>query len=178
VNDLTGADWLGLFGHFLMLSMLSIGGAITTAPEMQRYVVGEQGWMSDDQFTASVALAQAAPGPNVLFVAVVGYNVAGLLGMLVTMVGILIPSSTLALAAMRWSHARRDSRGVRAVVAGLAPLTIGLLLATGWVLAAPLHGAPGAIVLVLASAFVMWRWRPNPLWLICVGALVGALGGV
>jgi chromate transporter len=95
----------------------------------------------------------------------------------VTMVGILIPSSTLALAAMRWSQARRDSRGVRAMVAGLAPLTVGLLLATGWVLAAPLQGAPGAIVLVIASAFVMWRWRPNPLWLICAGALVGALGG-
>lgn len=177
MNTLTPADWLSLFGHFLMLSMLSIGGAITTAPEMQRYVVGQQGWLSDEQFTASVALAQAAPGPNVLFVAVVGYNVAGLLGMLVTMVGILIPSSTLALAAMRWSHARRASRGVKAFVAGLAPLTIGLLLATGWVLAAPLQGAPGAVALVLASAFVMWRWRPNPLWLIAAGALVGALGG-
>lgn len=122
--------------HLLRLSMLSVGGAITSAPEMQRYV-----------------------------------------GMLVTMVGILILSSTLALAAKRWSHAQRASGGVRAFVAVLAPLTIGLLLATGLVLAAPLQGARGAIALVIASAFVMWRWRPNPLWLIAAGALVGGLGG-
>jgi chromate transporter len=177
VNALTPADWLGLFGHFLLLSLIAIGGAITTAPEMQRYVVGQQGWLSDEQFTASVALAQAAPGPNVLFVAVVGYNIAGLLGVLVTMAGILLPSSTLALAAMRWGQARRESIGVRAFVAGLAPLTIGLLIATGLVLAAPMRGSVGALMLVAASALVMWRWRLSPLWLIGAGALVGALGG-
>lgn len=176
VNTLTLADYVGLFGHFLMLSMLAIGGAITTAPEMQRYVVGERGWLSDEQFTTSVALAQAAPGPNVLFVAVVGYNAAGLMGVLVTMAGILLPSSTLALAAMRWGSARRESRGVRAFVAGLGPLTIGLLLATGLVLAAPMRGSTGALALVLASTLVLWRWKVNPLWLITAGALVGALG--
>ena len=176
MSSLSAADWLALFGHFLLLSLIAIGGAITTAPEMQRYVVGQQGWLTDEQFTASVALAQAAPGPNVLFVAVIGYNIAGLLGVVVTLAGILLPSSTLALTAMRWGQARRESLGVRAVVAGLAPLTIGLLVATGAVLAAPLTDAPGAIGLVLASAFVMWRYKPNPLWLIAAGALVGALG--
>ena len=70
-----------------MLSLLAVGGAITTAPDMQRYVVGEHGWISDAQFTASVAIAQAAPGPNVLFVAVIGWNVAGLAGVPATMAG-------------------------------------------------------------------------------------------
>ena len=79
-----GAGDLGaMFLHFTLLSLLAIGGAITTAPDMQRYVVAERGWLSDAQFTASVALAQAAPGPNVLFVAVVGWNVAGLAGVAV-----------------------------------------------------------------------------------------------
>jgi hypothetical protein len=74
---LSGADLLGMFAHFLVLSLLAIGGAITTAPDMHRYVVDEHHWISDAQFSASIAIAQAAPGPNVLFVAVIGWNVAG-----------------------------------------------------------------------------------------------------
>jgi hypothetical protein len=77
---LTAGDWLSLFLHFMVLSLLAIGGAITTAPDMQRFIVRDQGWLTDAQFTASVALAQAAPGPNVLFVAVIGFNVGGLAG--------------------------------------------------------------------------------------------------
>ena len=82
-SALSSADLLGLFGHFLLLSLLAVGGAITTAPDMHRYVVAEHGWISGAQFTSSIALAQAAPGPNVLFVAVIGWNVAGPLGALV-----------------------------------------------------------------------------------------------
>ena len=85
---------------------LAVGGAITTAPDMQRYLVRERGWIGDGEFTASVALAQAAPGPNVLFVAVLGWNVAGAAGAAVTLAGIMLPSTTLALWATRWGRAR------------------------------------------------------------------------
>ena len=95
------ADLLGLFGHFLLLSLLAVGGAITTAPDMHRYIVDEHGWITDAQFTTSIALAQAAPGPNVLFVAVLGWNVGGPLGALATMSGILLPSTALSLLATR-----------------------------------------------------------------------------
>ena len=66
----TGADWWALVSHFLTLSLMAVGGAITTAPDMHRYLVVQQSWLSDAQFNASIALAQAAPGPNVLFVAI------------------------------------------------------------------------------------------------------------
>ena len=72
---LTPADWLTLFTHFASLSLLAVGGAITTAPDMHRFLVTEQQWLTDAQFTSSIAIAQAAPGPNVLFVALVGWNV-------------------------------------------------------------------------------------------------------
>jgi len=173
---MTAANLLGLFGHFLLLSMLAIGGAIATAPDMHRYVVVQQHWITDSQFTSSVALAQAAPGPNLLFVAVIGWNVAGIIGVLVTMVGILLPSTTFTLAVSRWGHTRRESRGVRAFTSGMAPLTIGLVLATGWVLTEPSRGSPGAIALVAVSALAMLRTKINPLWLVGLGALVGGLG--
>lgn len=173
---LSAADWLGLFGHFLMLSLLAIGGAIATAPDMHRYLVGEHGWLTDAQFTASIALAQAAPGPNVLFIPVLGYGVGGLAGAAVTLLGALLPSTTLALAATRWGARRRETRGVRAFVAGMAPVTLGLLLATGWVLTEPSRQHPGAVVLVVVSVLALWRTKMSPIWLVAAGAVVGALG--
>ena len=78
---LTGGDWAAVFAQFLLLSLLAIGGAIGTAPEMHRYLVEQQHWMTDAQFSAAIAIAQSAPGPNLLFVAVLGWGVAGPLGM-------------------------------------------------------------------------------------------------
>jgi len=169
---------LSLFLHFGMLSLLAVGGALTTAPEMQRYVVGERGWLSDAQFTSSVAIAQAAPGPNLLFVAVVGWNIAGLAGVLATLAGSLLPSTTLALAASRYGQRHRESRAMRAFAAGMAPLTLGLLLATGWVLSAPVRDSWGALLLLPLTALMLLKTRISPIWLVAVGALVGALGWV
>ncbi|MDE2094172.1 MAG: chromate transporter, partial [Burkholderiales bacterium] len=168
--------------HFLLLSMLSVGGAIATVPDMHRYIVVDQHWLTDAQFTASIAIAQAAPGPNVLFVAVLGWNVAGLLGALTTMAGILLPSTALSLWATRWGTQRRETRAVRAFTSGLTPLTVGLLLSTGWVLAEPYlrnpHSRWGALALVAISVAVMMRTRLSPMWLVALGMGAGALGWV
>ena len=96
-----------------MLSLFAVGGAITTAPDMHRYVVAEHHWISDAQFTPSIAIAQAAPGPNVLFVATLGWNVAGPLGAIATMFGTLMPSTALTLVVTRWGAAARDARHAR-----------------------------------------------------------------
>ncbi len=178
----TQPDLWALFLHFLTLSLLSIGGAITTAPEMHRYLVGEQHWLSDTQFTSSIALAQAAPGPNVLFVAVLGWNVAGLPGALAAMAGILLPSTTLVLAATRWARNNRDSIGVRAFTAGMAPITLGLLLATGWLLAQPFLAAPehraSTLALIAATLVLTLRTKLSLVWLVLGGGVLGALGWV
>ena len=167
---------LSLFMHFGMLSLLAVGGALTTAPDMQRYVVGERGWLSDAQFTSSVAIAQAAPGPNLLFVAVVGWNIAGLAGVLATLAGSLLPSTTLALAASRYGDRHRQSRAMRAFSAGMAPLTLGLLLATGWVLTAPVRDNWGALLLLPFTVLMLLKTKISPIWLVAVGAAAGALG--
>ncbi|HEX2540530.1 MAG TPA: chromate transporter [Caldimonas sp.] len=181
-SPLSAGDLLGLFIHFLVLSLLAVGGAITTAPGMHRYVVLEHAWITDAQFTASIALAQAAPGPNILFVAVIGWNVAGPLGALATMVGILLPSTTLTLVAARWGRERRETRGMRAFTTGMTPITIGLLVATGWILAHPYvvgsGHALGALALIAACIAVMMRTKLSPTWLVGLGAVVGALGWV
>lgn len=193
----TLAHWLDLFLHFASLSLLAVGGAITTAPDMQRYLVDEQGWLSDAQFTSSIALSQAAPGPNVLFVALLGWNVGlnagggpgvgwlawgwALLGVLVSMVAIMLPSSVLTYTATQWGHRNRELRAVRAFKTGMAPIVIALLIATGWLLSAthnqPLRDWP-LWLLTVATTLLVWRTRVHLLWLIGAGGLLGALGWV
>jgi chromate transporter len=175
MTTLTLAEALPLFGHFLVLSLLAIGGAIVVAPEMHRLMVGQMHLLDDTQFNASIALAQAAPGPNVLFVAVLGYQAAGLAGAVVTLAGIMLPSTLLAVGATRWAQARQHRIGIRAFKAGLAPITIALLAATGWVLTAQNPTAP-VILLTAITALFAWRTRIHVLWLIAAGAIAGATG--
>ncbi len=176
LHGLGWADLLQLFLHFTLLSMLAIGGAITTAPDMQRYLVQSQGWLSAEQFTASVAIAQAAPGPNILFVALMGWQVAGVAGVLASMGGMMGPSSLLALAVGRYGRRRADALALRAFTGGMVPLTLGLLLATGWILTEPTRGQWPAVALVALTIAVMLGTRVSPMWLIALGAVVGMLG--
>ena len=186
MNALTLAptDWLQLLLHFATLSMLGVGGAITTLPDMHRYLVDRQHWLLDSQFNASVALAQAAPGPNILFVALMGWHV-GLnagggwlapMGALITIIGILLPSSVLTYAAGQWSHRNRELRAVRAFKQGLAPTVVGLLIATGLILASAgastLDQWPVWLIAAL-STLLVWRTRLHILWLLSAGALIG-----
>ena len=191
-------DWLALLAQYMMLSMLSISGAITTVPDMHRYLVTQQGWLTDAQFSSSVAIAQAAPGPNVLFVALMGWNVGlnaggglaagphawalGMLGLTITMVGIMLPSTTLTYMATRWGHRNRDRRGVRAFKQGMAPIVVGLLVATGVILANGNHhpDTPAWHLWLVAgvAGLLVWRTKIHLLWLLGAGALLGALGFV
>ena len=182
-------DWLDLCRHYFSISLLAVGGAITTAPEMHRYLVVQQHWLSEAQFNASIAIAQAAPGPNVLFVALMGWNVGlnaggvgpALLGMLTTMGGMLLPSTLLTYLAARWGHENRGLRAVRAFKLGLAPIVIALLIATGWILASA-HDQPARDwplwLLTLASTLLVWRTRIHLLWLLGAGALLGWFGWI
>lgn len=178
----TPVDLMDLFLHFLTLSLLSIGGAISTVPEMHRFLVDRTGWLSESGFTSSIALAQAAPGPNVLFVAVLGYNAAGLAGAAASMAGILLPSTVLTLTATRWMRANRGHVGLRAFSAGMMPLTLGLILATGWLLALPLLRASehrwGTLALIAATVVLTLRTKLGLVWMVLGGGVLGALGMV
>ena len=195
IITLSNADWLALLTHFLSLSLLAVGGAITTAPDMHRYLVTQQHWLSDSQFTSSIALAQSAPGPNVLFIALFGWNVGmnagggvaagyaawpyAALGVLLAMIGILLPSTTLTFAAARWGHQNRELRAVRAFKQGMAPIVIALLIATGWILAANNGNAVKSWplwLLTAVTALLVWRTRIHMLWLLGVGGLLGWFG--
>lgn len=186
-------DWLALVLHFGLLSLLSVGGTISTAPDMHRYLVLQQAWLSDAQFGAAIAIAQASPGPNLLFVALfgwhIGLNAAGappygwadwalaLLGLALALLSTVLPSSLLALAATRWAQRHQHWRSLRAFKTGMAPLVVALILAIGWLLAsAPRQPAQDwpLWLLTAGAAWLVWRTRVHLLWLIGAGAVVGA----
>ncbi len=184
---LTAQDWLNLLAHYLMLSLLSVGGAVSTVPDMHRFLVEQQHWLTDAQFNASIALAQASPGPNLLFVALLGWNVGlnaggwptGLLGVALSLLGILVPSTALTYAAAQWGHRNRELRAVRAFKQGLAPIVVALLMATSAIMASAngtnLSNWPLWLV-TAATAVIVWRSKIHLLWLLGAGALLGWFG--
>jgi chromate transporter len=188
-------DWFDLFMHFAVLSLLGIGGAITTAPDMHRFLVSEKNWLTDESFSSCIALAQSAPGPNVLFVALMGWQVGlnagggfsagahawwlGMMGMTLTMLGIMLPSSVLTYKATKWAHVNRDLISVQTFKSGMAPIVIGLLVSTGWLLSAAHRdlAQDWKIWMVTAVAtLVMLRTSIHLLWLIAAGGILGAAG--
>ena len=183
------AEWFQFFLHYLSLSLLAIGGAITMIPDMHRFLVDQNFWLTNAQFNASVAIAQAAPGPNVLFIALMGWNVGmnaggvlqGLLGITLAITGMLIPSSVLTYNATQWGHRNRNMRAVRAFKQGMAPIVVGLLIATGLILASASGKSPEhwpVWLLAGVSAVICWRTKLHILWLLGAGALLGWFGWI
>ena len=192
---LSPQDWFDLFMHFALLSLMGIGGAITTAPDMHRFLVDERQWLTDESFSSCIALAQSAPGPNVLFVALMGWQVGinaggglsaglaawwlGLLGVILTMLGIMLPSSILTYKATKWAHVNRDLISVQAFKSGMAPIVIGLLVSTGWLLSAAHRDFSQDWKLWLMTAIasaVMLKTSVHLLWLVAAGGILGAAG--
>jgi chromate transporter len=180
--------WLSLFTHFMLLSLLAVGGAITTASDMQRYVVEKQGWLSDMQFTSCIAIAQAAPGPNVLFIPLIGWQIGmqmggtyvdAAVGLLGTFIGIMVPSSTLTFAATRWLQRNANHVIALASKASLAPISIALLLATSWLLASSHDNAAkdGPLwIFTITALLLAWKTKMHPLLILGAGAVLGMLG--
>ncbi|MBN9526302.1 MAG: chromate transporter [Alphaproteobacteria bacterium] len=167
-----------LFWQFAFLSLMAIGGANSIIAEIHRQVVDVQHWLSAQQFAAVFALAQAAPGPNVLVVSLIGWEVAGLAGALVATVGMCGPSCVLAYLAYRgWARYGTRPWAV-AIQAGLTPITVGLLFSTGLLLATGGDNAWAGVAIAGFTAAVVLKSRITPLWLLAGAALVGIAAGL
>lgn len=161
--------------YFGILSLVSFGGMASVMPEMQRFVVDVKGWATAGEFIQLFAVAQAAPGPNVLIASLVGWKVAGLPGALVALAAICAPAAALALWVSSLWERFRDSPWRRAVQRMLVPLVVGLVLSGGYVIATP--GAPDWrmwLIAALSAAGTLHR-SLNPLWILAAGGFAGGL---
>lgn len=164
---------LALLWVFGLLSVLAVGGGTAVLPEMKALVVNQHHWLTSDQFGQIYSLGQLAPGPNMLMVSVIGYRVAGAAGAAAALLGFFVPAGLIMFLCGRIWDRYESSPWKEAVQRGLAPLTIGLMLAGTWVLAKTVILAPStAVIAVIVTAILLWR-HVNPALLIFGGGIVG-----
>lgn len=159
--------------YFALLSIVSVGGMPSVMPEMQRLVVDVQGWMSATEFTQVFALAQAAPGPNVLVTALVGWKVAGIAGGLAALAAFCVPAAALSYAVGGLWDRMRDAPWRKAIQRALVPITVGFVASGGYILATPLGLDWRAAAIAGASALAIAATRANPLWFLGAGGVAG-----
>ena len=173
-----GGVLLTLAVQFAIMALLAVGGANAVVPEMHRLAVEQRMWMSEREFTDMFAISQAAPGPNVMLVTLIGYHVAGFAGAIVTTVAMCGPTAVLAhFLSSAWE--RFKDRPWRVVAqAGLVPISVGLVGASAIVLTrAADHSWLAAAITAITAVVAFWtRW--NPLWLIGIAGLAGLTGWV
>jgi chromate transporter len=162
--------------RFSALSLVAIGGINAILPEVHRVVVDVEGWMTSAEFAELFALAQLAPGPNAMIVALVGWKVAGIAGAVVATLAVCGPSSVACYVAWQWADRLQQSE-LRAVIQrALAPIAIGLILASGYTVARGADHSPGALVLTVLATATLAFTRINPVWVLLAGAAAGMAG--
>jgi chromate transporter len=167
---------LALFLHFSLLTAVSFGGLNSVLPEMQRYVVEVNGWLTAKQFGDIFALGQAAPAPNVMFVTTLGWMIAAWPGAIALTLALVLPSGTLTSLMIVLNARNPDAKIGRAVRRGLSPVTIGLVLASGWVLVSTVNEDWRGYAVTAVALALLLTTRVHPLWLIAAGALAGIAG--
>ena len=163
---------------FSLLSLFAVGGVITVLPELHRGVVDVHGWMSSAEFARLFALAQASPGPNILVVSLIGWKVAGLAGATVATAAVCAPSSILTYGVSQIWERFRDSRWRKTVEEGLVPVTVGLMLAGGYLITLAADQNAMGFVITAVTAAVVLGTRTHPLCLLAAGGLMGLAGWV
>jgi chromate transporter len=171
-----GGALLTLAGFFAVMSLFAIGGANSAVPEMHRFAVDVQHWLTDRQFGDTFALAQLTPGPNVIIVTLIGYHVAGLLGGLVATLAMCGPTCVFAFFVGRTFDRYRGAKWHAALSAGLIPVTLGLTAASGAIVAIASDNNWRAAGITVATAVVCYWVRIHPLWIFAIAAVLGAAG--
>lgn len=158
---------------FTQLSVLAFGGGNAILPEMQHQVVTVHQWMTAEQFSSLFAMAQAAPGPNMMIVPLVGWHVAGPAGLLVTSLAKFGPSSIITIYALKfWQRFKAHPLRARFEKA-LKPITVGLVLVSAWLIAdASAQNALLILIVILTAILGMFK-KVHPLWVMALGAGLG-----
>lgn len=173
----SNAASLALSSHLAALSLISFGGIPVILPQLHHLVVVANGWTTDREFADFFALSQIMPGPNFIFMlSLIGWKVGGPLGAMAAAIGIAGPSCSLTFVAFRLWHRFRDAPWRLIVSRGIVPLTIGLIIAGGWVLAQVAGNGWRGLVVTAAAVALLLRTRLSPLWLLGAGGVLGGLG--
>lgn len=156
---------------FALLSAFSFGGVNALLPEVHRQVVEIHGWMNDATFSDIFAVSNAAPGPNIIMISLIGWQLSGLAGLGVATLAAMTPSCLITFTVTRLLKRYSGSRAIKLFKEGLVPVALGLILASGVAMMRTADTNPLLVGFSLATAgFVVFSAR-NPLW--AFGAVTG-----
>ena len=167
---------LALALTFAVMSLFAVGGANSAIPEMHRVAVEVRHWLTDKQFADVYAISQLSPGPNVLIVTLIGYSVAGVVGALVATIAMCLPTAVLAFLVSRFLARSSHGRWPAIVQAALVPLSIGLMGASGFILAQTSDRTVVAVFITVGAAVLAAATRLNPFWMLLAGGCLGFAG--
>jgi chromate transporter len=176
MNDSSVGTLFTLAWTFALMSLFAVGGANAAIPEIHRIAVDLRHWMTDTQFADVFAISQLSPGPNVLIVTLIGYQVAGIVGALVATLSMCGPTAVLAYYVSRFLKRSSQSRWPAIVQAALVPLSIGLMSASGLILVETSDRSWVAVLITAVAAVLAFATRLNPLWLLLAGGCLGFAG--
>ncbi len=170
-----------LVNAFALLSLVAVGGGTAVLPQMKQDTVTQHHWVSAQQFADFYGLGQLSPGPNMNMVALIGEKVSGVTGAILALLAFYLPSCTLAFTVGKiWDHFQ-GSPWRDAVQRGMAPITVGLMLAGVYAIGRTAtlnlehslrHNLITVLITLMVTTVLMLR-HVNPALLILVGALVG-----
>lgn len=174
-------ELIQLLNVFCLLSLLAVGGGSAVLPQMEHETVTVRQWVSADDFATIYSLGQMAPGPNMTMVGLIGYKTAGLAGMLVVLIAFYLPSSFLTYGVSHIWDAFKDNPWRDAIQSGMAPITIGLMLAgvyaVGKTASFNIEHSAHFNTITTSIGLVVTGWlflsRTNPALLILLGGFVG-----
>ncbi len=169
-------DLLSLLGHLVVQSLLAIGGIYVILAELQRVVVVENGWLTLEEFTSLFALAQASPGPNTLFVSLIGWRMAGVTGGILATLVFVLPSLILAGAVARGWNRWSERRWFVVLRRGLVPLTIGLMASSALLLTVAAAPDIATLAIAAASFALLLCTRAPPFAILAAAGALGAFG--
>jgi chromate transporter len=159
---------------FALLSILAVGGGTAVLPEMQSLLAHQFG-IDHTQFVRIYSFGQLAPGPNMLMVLVIGYQLAGLMGAGIVLLSFFLPSSVLCFYVGRLWNRFGESPWRRAVQNALEPISLGLMASGVYAVGKASIVSPITLTLALITFYLILKTKLNPVYLILSSGCIGAL---
>lgn len=169
---------VSLFLKFSAFSLVAFGGINALLPVLYDLSVNQEHWINGQTFADYFAIAQAAPGPNLMTVTLIGWNVGGVIGALIATLAISWPSSIMIYYLQRVILNMQDKERQQMIQFAAGALAVGLVLSAAWQIAMQINQSLAAYALTIGTIGITFFTRWHPLYLIAIGAALGVMGFV
>lgn len=163
---------------FAYLSLLTVGGGMAAFPEMKVLAVDVHHWLTFPQLVHLYSVGQMAPGPNMMMIVSIGEWAGGVLGAIVVVIAFFGPTALLTLTVGRLWNKLAKWPWRTSIQKGLAPVSIGLLLAGCFTLAKGAVTGLETATIAVAVLLLLLQYKINPALLVLGGAILGAVSFV